>query len=150
VADAFVDAGLMPRQLADHKLGWITKRLGEQEGKIRQSLAQASLLDRPVLTSAHQEAFCHWLGLKVIATFSGSDTAGIGQLDRAVRDGEQAGVKVIIANLPEGRQVADALGERLGAKVVVFGNFPALNAGQGSFDDLLTANVAALAEAVAK
>ena len=150
VADAFVDAGLMPRQLADHKLGWITQRLSRQEENIRQSLAQAGLQDRPVITSAHQEAFCRWLGLKVVATFNGSDTAGVGQLDRAVRDGEQAGVKVVIANLPEGRQVADALAQRLGARVAVFGNFPTLNAGKGSFDDLLAANVATLVEVTGK
>ncbi|NLF31141.1 MAG: zinc ABC transporter substrate-binding protein, partial [Planctomycetes bacterium] len=105
------------------------------------------LADRPVLASVHQEAFCRWLGLNVVATFSGADTAGVGEVDEAVRRADAAGVRLIVANRPEGRRVADALAERLGAKVVVFGNFPALDEGHDCFDDLLTDNVAALLEA---
>jgi hypothetical protein len=46
--------------------------------------------------------------------------------------------------LPEGHRTADALAERLKARVVVFGNFPALERGRVSFDDLLIGNVEAL------
>ena len=56
-------------------------------------------------------------------------------------------MKLIIANLPEGRRTADALAERLGACVVVFGNFPELNNARVSFDELLQGNVAALLRA---
>jgi zinc transport system substrate-binding protein len=150
VADAFVEAGLMPKALADHKLGWIGKRLDEHGRAARQAIAQVGLGDQPVLASVHQQAFCKWLGLRPVATFSGADSAGVGQVDDAVKLGEQADVKLVIANLPEGRRVADALAQRLGAKVVVFGNFPAMNDGQSSFDDLLEANVNALLEAAAR
>jgi ABC-type Zn uptake system ZnuABC Zn-binding protein ZnuA len=108
------------------------------------------LKDTPVIVSVHQEAFCKWLGLRPVALFTGDDEAGVGQVDAAVKQGEQAGAKLVIANLPEGRRVADALAERLKAKVVVFGNFPALNNGQSSFDDLLKANVSALLEVAGK
>ena len=63
-------------------------------------------------------------------------------------------VPCIIAGpgVPEGRRVANALAKRLGAKVVVFGNFPAPapDNGQASFDDLLVDNVRALVEAAGK
>ena len=61
-----------------------------------------------VLASVHQKAFCESLGLDVIATFSAADTAGVGQLDHAVRAAEAANIRAIIANQPEGRRTADA------------------------------------------
>ena len=148
VADALVAGSLLDRHAADGRLKAIALRLEEKEGWCQKKVA--GLKDTPVVTSTHQEAFCRWLGLKVVATFSGADVASVSKVDRAVRDGEQAGVKLVIANLPEGRRVADALAVRLGAKVVVLGNFPALIGGQSSFDDLLEANVNALVEAAGK
>jgi len=147
-AEALVAAGLLDRVAADRRLSEITARIDRKAAQCRQRAA--ALKGMPVLASVHQEAFCKWLGLNVVATFSGADTADVGQVDEAVRKGEQAGVKRIVANLPEGRRVADALAERLGAKVVVFGNFPALNDGQSSFEDLLDANIAALLKVTGK
>ena len=62
--------------------------------------------------------------------------------------GAQAGnVKLLIANLPEGRRAADMLAERLGVKVVVFDNFPR-SGGATAFDELVRGNVADLADAM--
>ena len=144
-AEALIAAGLLDRPAADERLDEITRRMAELASRCQQRAA--GLKNEPVVASVHQEAFCRWLGLRPVATFSGADSAGVGQVDAAIREGELAGARLVIANLPEGRRVADALAERLGAKVVVFGNFPALGKGDASFDDLLTANVAALTEA---
>lgn len=144
-ADALVAADLLDRATADQRLAAIQTRVEQTAARCRQKAAD--LRDRPVIASSHQDAFCRWLGLRPVAVFAGADSAGVGQVDHAVRQGEQAGVKLIIANLPEGRRVADALAERLGARVVVFGNFPALGDGQNSFEDLIQANVDALIEA---
>jgi zinc transport system substrate-binding protein len=144
-ADALVAAGLLDRTAAEDRLGEIAARIGRLASRCRQRAA--AWKDKPVLASAHQEAFCRWLGLNVVATFGAADTAGARQINQAIRLSSEAGVGLVVANLPEGRRVADALAERLGAKVVVFDNFPALNSGQSSFDDLLEANIHALAEA---
>jgi hypothetical protein len=101
----------------------------------------------PVITSVHQKDFCEWLGLNVVATFRAADTASVAEIDSAISAGKLAGIKLVIANLPEGRRTADALAERLNAHVVVFGNFPALARGRVSFDDLLMGNVTALLNA---
>ena len=53
----------------------------------------------------------------------------------------------MVANRPEGRRAADALAKRLGAQVVVLGNFPDPQEGHALFDDLLRANVNLLIEA---
>lgn len=144
-ADTLVQAGLLDRPAADRRLAQIADRVEGKAALLQQKVA--GLKNMPVLASTHQEAFCGWLGLNVVGAFSGADTAGVGQVDLAVRKGEQAGAKLVIANLPEGRRVADALAERLGAKVVVFGNFPAAGQGRSSFDDLLEGNVERLLEA---
>ena len=147
-ADALVAAGLLSGADANGKLEEIAARVEAVSADCRAKVA--ALQGAPVVASSHQEAFCKWLGLRPAAVFAGADSAGIGQVDEAVRRGEEAGAKLVIANLPEGRKVADALAERLGARVVVFGNFPALGRGQESFDDLLKDNVRLLLEAAGK
>jgi len=147
-ADALVSAGLLDRAAADRRLDRIAERTG---GVAKGCLSRAAgLKGTPVVASVHQESFCRWLGLNVVATFGGADTAGVGQIDRAIQAGEGAGAKLVVANLPEGRRVADALAGRLEAKVVVFGNFPAMTEGQSTFDALLMANTAALLEAAGR
>jgi zinc transport system substrate-binding protein len=143
-ADALVAAGLLDRPQADQRLAAITGRIGALAEQVRRRTRP--LAGRAVIASAHQKPFCEWLGLEVVATFSGADTAGVGQLDRALRAGQQARVGEIIANRPEGRRVADALADRLGATVVVFDNFPPAPAGR--FDQLLKANTDRLIEAI--
>jgi hypothetical protein len=110
-------------------------------------IAQASLTGSPVIASAHQRDFCEWLGLKVVAAFRAADTASIGEIEEAIDAGKLAQIKLVIANLPEGRRTADAPAERLKARVVVFENFPALRNGRVSFDEMLAANIEALRRA---
>ena len=102
------------------------------------------MLFRSVIASRRQRDFCEWLGLEVVATFSAADTASIGEIEQAIAAGELASVKLVIANLPEGRRTADALAERLDAGVVVFENFPLVRNRRVSFDAMLSANVEAL------
>ncbi len=139
-ADAFVAAGLLDRPAADDRLEKVAERMASLGEWAKGQMEAAKLKDAPVLAGKHQAAFCRFLGLNVVATFRGSDTAGISEIDAAVRSARSAGAKIIIANLPVGRRLADSLAERLGAKVVVFGNFPT---GDG-FDKLIRDNVTKL------
>jgi len=143
-AAAFVQTGWLTRAEADTRLAVIAGRLDALSEKLRAHVRAAGLAGVPVLCSGHQAAFTKWLGLDVVATFRAADMARTRELDDAVATGQSRGVKLIIANLPEGRRTADALAERLGARVVVFGNFPESRAGRAGFDDLITSNVAAL------
>ena len=83
------------------------------------------------------------LGLDVVGTFTAADITGFNEIEKAIAVGKFKNVKFIIANKPEGRRLADALAERLNAKVVVFGNFPEDKDGV-SFDAMVLNNVAAL------
>lgn len=101
-----------------------------------------------VIASGHQRDFCAGLGSKVVAAFRPADSAwGVREIEAAIAAGQHAQVRLIIANRPEGRRTADALAERLGARVVVFENFPALRQGRVAFDEMTSANVAALLKA---
>lgn len=147
LADSFVSLGWLQRDAANTKLDAIAERLKARALWARQQIEQAKLNGRPVLASAHQKAFCEWLGLKVVAAFRPADTASIGEIERAIDAGTYNSVKLVISNLPEGRRTADALAARLSAKMVVFGNFPELKNNQVSFDEMFTANVEALIKA---
>ena len=144
IADAFVTSGRVQQTNAEARLQAIAGRLGELSQQATNRVAQAGLRGVHVISSIHQKDFCEWLGLNVVATFRPADTASVAEIDDAISAGKLADVKFVIANLPEGRRTADALAERLKARVVVFGNFPAMENGRVSFDDLLMTNVSAL------
>ncbi|MCK4340589.1 MAG: hypothetical protein KAY37_02550, partial [Phycisphaerae bacterium] len=147
VADALVERGLLGQAPADERLAALKQRMASNTEWARRRIAETKLPGTPVVTSKHQADFCRFLGLDVVATFSGTDTASVGEINRALESGATA--KTIIANLPEGRRLADALAERLGAKVVVFGNFPDLAQHHGRFDELFRDNVRRLIEVAA-
>ncbi len=146
VADALVANGLLERADADARLADVAARMDALTDWAAEQIAAAGLDGAPVLTSGHQAAFARSLGLDVAATFSAADTALPSQINQAVKQGQAAGVRLIVANLPEGRQLADALADRLDAAVVVFGNFPEAD-GPEAFDRLVRGNVTALVEA---
>ncbi|NIA07990.1 MAG: hypothetical protein GWP14_10240 [Actinobacteria bacterium] len=149
-AEAFVTAGLIGQAEADRRLEMISARLATLSMKAKKQIRQSGLAGAAVLSSPHQAAFCKWLGLDVVATFSSSDRAGVGEIENAIRAGQISAVRFVIANLPEGKKAADALANRLDATVVVFGNFPDPDIGLPNFDNLVTANVEALLSAARK
>ncbi len=146
VADALVAGELVTRSLADERLAAAAQRMGELSTWARQQIAAGGLEDVPVMTSRHQEAFCRSLGLQVVATFLAADISVPSEINDAVQEGQKSAIQYVIANLPEGRQAADALADRLAAQVVVFGNFPD-GLGSDSFDRLVRDNVTSLVKA---
>jgi len=150
IADHLVVLDLLARTNANARLEAIASRLEALARDATNRLAQAGLASSPVIASGHQKDFCEWLGLKVVAAFPAADTASIGEIEEAIDAGKLAQIRLVIANLPEGRRTADALAERLKAHVVVFENFPVLRDGRVSFDEMLSANVEALLRAAAQ
>lgn len=147
LADSFISLGWLQRDEATIKLNEIANRLKIKVAWARHEMKQSKLIGRPVIASGHQKAFCEWLGLKVVAVFRPADTASIGEIEHTIDAGAFNSVKIVISNFPEGRRTADALAERLSAKVIVFGNFPAPKNNQVSFDDMFTLNVESLVKA---
>lgn len=145
MADALAALDLLSRTEAETRLREIADRLDGLSRDATNRVSRAGLSGAAVIASGRQRDFCEWLGLDVVATFSAADAASIGEIEQAIAAGKLASVKLVIANLPEGRRTADALAKRLKAGVVVFENFPRVRNGRVSFDAMLEANVEALA-----
>lgn len=124
----------------------IRQRLQTLEHTLRAEVREAALEGVPVVASKRQRDFCAWLGLRVVADFTGADIARPSELENAVRLGRAGGARLVVANLPEGRKAADFIADSLGGKVVVFGNFPLPSAGEPDFDALLKDNVRRLVQ----
>lgn len=148
-AEALVTNGFVSKQEVESRLKEIALRLQELERKCDTTIRESGLKDEPVLASAHQKEFCKWLGLNVVGSFTAADITGFQEIENAIDAGKLKNVRFIIANKPEGRRLADALADRLKAKVVVFGNFP-----EGTpfpvFDNLVLNNVEALVKSAAE
>ena len=147
LAEAFVASGLLAREAAAPRLADVAARVNACAAKLQRECQDAGINSLPVLASGHQKDFCTSLGLRVVTSFRAPDLARIREVDNAVQLARESGVKLVIANRPEGRRLADALAERLGAKVVEFANFPDPRQGQPAFDQMISANVRALLDA---
>lgn len=143
-ADALVEAGLLDRATADTRLQTIAGRMDDLSARI--SEATRALEGTPVVASEHQELFCRWLGLDVVATYRGADVEVPRLLQQARDAAVDAGAAIVIANRPEGRKAADFLADRIDGEVVVFDNFPMLGGRHDGFEDLVEDNVAKLLE----
>jgi len=145
IADACVALGALDRAAADGRLDATDRRLAALSDEVRRQIQQAGLAGAPVLSAAHQAAFCRWLGLEVAAVFSTGEKSPVGEIDRAVQKSASARVRAVVANLPEGRRLADALADRLDAPVVLFDNMPKTDR-PAAFDRLVRRNLEALLE----
>jgi zinc transport system substrate-binding protein len=129
------------------RLAVIEKDLKRLREELLEKVGQGDVSSAKVLVSNHQVDFVSWLGLETIATFVGSDIETVGGIEDCIKKAEGLDVRFVIANKQEGTALAKALAERLGAKAVVFSNFPEFSGDAGGFSALLRANVKALLEA---
>ena len=129
------------------RLKLIEERLENLSNGLFVQIKRSGLNSAKVLASDHQAQFCNWLGLDVIATFVGSDIETVSNINRCIQKADEHTVGFIIANRQEGTALANALAERLGARTVVFSNFPETVINRDNFDRLLVENVQALLSA---
>lgn len=132
------------------RLEAIGSRIAALEQECADTMQQLGLIDAPVLTSRHQAAFAEWLGMTVVATFTGRDAETAANINAALRQSDGSGVRWIIANRQEGTQLAEAMADRLGAPAAVFSNFPAVFAdtlAAPAFDAMVRDNLRQLGEA---
>ncbi|ARN56506.1 metal ABC transporter substrate-binding protein [Sedimentisphaera salicampi] len=111
------------------------------------SFKEAGLQGKRVICSEHQEAFCKWLGLDVIASFSGRDTVTPAQINECLKSAEGRQIDFVIANRQEGTKLAEAIAERVGARTAVFSNFPSPDAGGLSYFAMVENNIRSITEA---
>ena len=134
----------------EERLEIIGKRIEALGSKLQREIQGSELTSTKVVTSGHQSEFATWLGLDVVAKFSGSDSETASNINDCLSKAKQYDVKFIIANKQEGTYLADSLADRLKVKTVVFSNFPLPTEDTTGFDELLHQNVNAIAEAAQK
>lgn len=79
-----------------------------------------------VLTSIHQKSFCEYLGLQVVATFSGPDSLKIQDASKIIKLAKNEKVRYIISNLTGDNDItADILNKELKIKKIILMYFPA-------------------------
>jgi zinc transport system substrate-binding protein len=132
------------------RLAVIEKRLDKIARELLADVEQAGAKSARVLASERQRRFTDWLGMDTVATFLGSDVETASNIDHCLKQARGRDVRFVIANRQEGTALAAALAERLGAKAVVFSNFPERNVGALGFDGLVRANVQTLLEAAGR
>ncbi|HNY79726.1 MAG: zinc ABC transporter substrate-binding protein [Sedimentisphaerales bacterium] len=130
------------------RLGAIEERLAALGDELRTSVQSANVRAAKVLASNHQAEFARWLGLEVVATFVGSDVETISNIDHCLKQTAGQEIRFVVANQQEGAALAGALADRLGARAVVFSNFPSQADKATGFDRLLRDNVQGLIAAV--
>ncbi len=130
------------------RLEAIAQRLDSLGSELQAAVQAAEVLDAPILSSNHQVKFAQWLGLQSVATFVGSDSETVSNIDHCLKRAAGRDVRFVIANQQEGTALAQALADRLKAHAVVFSNFPARAEDGPGFDRLLRDNVGRLLAAV--
>ncbi len=138
VATALTDVGLLTPQRQGERLAAIEARLLDLSQRCHAAVRAAGLAGQPVLASTHQEAFCSFLGLRVVGTFGREDDPAA--LDGLVRAGRQENVQLVIGNVPQGNTVPRRLAQVLGGRAVLFDNLPATD-DEFAFDRLVEGNV---------
>ena len=131
----------------EQRLQAIESDLKQLRRELLEKMQGADISEAKVLASNHQADFARWLDLETVATFVGSDIETVAGIEQCIRKAEGQEVRFVIANKQEGTAIAKALAEQLGAKAVVFSNFPELTGRPSGFNELLRANVDALLRA---
>ncbi len=144
-ADALVKVGLLRPDLAKIHLMDIDERLKNEATILRRQIENAGITGTPVVVaSEHQIDYCRWLGLDVVASIGGQDSASVHSISDAVAKALARSCKLVVANRPDGTQLADLIADHLGGPVAVFDNFPSMTGAQTGFEGMLVDNVGRL------
>lgn len=141
IGKALTETGLAHKDRIDRRLEEIQARTSSTYRHARAQFEQAGATNLVVLASPRQKDFCEDMGWKVPATFLSADLVRPEDMDHAIQTALAQGARMVVANAPEGRRAADALGERLHLPVVMIENFPNPKLGQDAYDQMILSNV---------
>ena len=149
VATALAENGVLTTESATAGVDRIAARMKALSERLRSGVKEAGLVGKPVAVAGHQKEFVEWLGLRAAVVFSGGELQSPSAMESVIERAREAQVVLVVGNLQEGRQSADAVARAVGVPAVVFGNFPHLTAEESDFDSLVKNNVDALVSAAA-
>ncbi|MDR3089367.1 MAG: metal ABC transporter substrate-binding protein [Desulfobulbaceae bacterium] len=106
--------------------------------------------DTPVMAATMQADFVKRLGMNVVADYGRAEDMSPATLMRLAEEGKKADVQVVIDNMQSGGEAGAPLAGEMGAKHVVFSNFPLPDSETASYAALLRHNCEALAQALVR
>jgi ABC-type Zn uptake system ZnuABC Zn-binding protein ZnuA len=145
VAEALAAADPAGAASYRERAGEVERRMNELADSLGAEIERAGLAGAATAATSHQADFARSLGLDVAVEFNAADDRAASVSD-AMEKARAANVRFVIANRPEGTRTAEALARRLGARLVVFENFPAVSREEPTFDAMVRRNVARLVE----
>lgn len=126
------------------RLERLQRSLDALSRELHEKIRESAWRNARVVSSAHQRAFCEWLGLNVIATLPTADAASPTMVERTLTEIRRNRAVAVIANLQEGTQAASAIASAAGVPMVIFSNFPELSPEEPDFAAMVRRNVARL------
>ena len=138
----FLEGELVPLDVLDARIGRLETRLAALGEEVRGRVQESAWHGAKVLSSHRQSDFAQWLGLDVVGTFRSAEVMTPTQIEMCLSVARENDVRIVIANLQEGTELAGRMAEAVGARLVVFSNFPDTGeASQYAYDHLVRSNV---------
>ena len=138
----FVEKTLTTPEMLEVRFAALDARLERLSEIARSRVRDAGLEGAKVLVAHHQSAFAEWLGLEVVGTFRNAEVMTPGEIEACLAAARQGEAHLVIANLQEGTDLARNMARAVGARLVVFSNFPDTRAEvEHAFDHLILSNV---------
>ncbi|HRU53051.1 MAG TPA: zinc ABC transporter substrate-binding protein [Candidatus Sumerlaeia bacterium] len=125
----------------DDNFANIQKKINDLTNECEFKINDSGLKGAKVISSGHQSFFCRWLGLDVMAEYSGADSVSPPALQSLLNKESNADVQFVVSNLQEGGQMGSAIASRLGVPLVVFSNFPSMAPTENDFYSLIRNNL---------
>ena len=115
-----------PQQAAlfAHNAAEYSRQVGIESMRLKRRLESAGLRGSSVAASAMQEDLLRWLGFVVVATYLRQEDVTARSFQKVLERSRNKNVIFVVDNLQSGPGIGAPLSRELGAKHVVFSNFP--------------------------
>ncbi len=107
-----------------HNAAQYTRQVGIESMRLKRRLESLGLRGSSVAASSMQEDLLRWMGFVVAATYLRQEDVTARSLQKVIERSRSRNVVLVVDNLQSGPGIGAQLARELGAKHVVFSNFP--------------------------
>jgi len=118
----------------------IVQSIRETAEKIKQEAQKLNISKYKVICMLWQKSFVEWMGLNVVGGFPPPERISLKKAQKLVNLGKKEKVKLIIDNLQSGTNFGYNLAQDIGARQVIFTNFPGAVAGTETYEKMIMYN----------
>ena len=118
----------------------IVQSIKETAEKIKQEAQKLNISKYKVICMLWQRSFVEWMGLNVVEGFPPPERISLKKAQKLVNLGKKKKVKLIIDNLQSGTNFGYNLAQDIGARQVIFTNFPGAVPGTETYEKMIMYN----------